>query len=321
MRSPSESLDLITSYLNDPSDRALEAQIAAFRSASAENDIFFIEIEQIWARSAAAGRLEGVDVSAAVQQFKEKIAPVPVVKSTAWTWFKGIAASILLAAFGFWLYTQNAEIELFVKSTGSNQIDSVKLSDGSVIVLAANSTLKYPEKFGPEKREIFLSKGEAFFKIAKDPIHPFRVILNKSAVEVLGTSFNIRLSTAAIELGVKTGRVVFTTYKDGATSVLTAGQALSYNISKNELLTKTAQNADSWLTKELVFVDTPLEEVCKQLTNYYGVQISLENTKHQAKKLNARFTDQQLADVLLVLNETYNIKIKKDHNQIYLITP
>jgi transmembrane sensor len=67
---------------------------------------------------------------------------------------------------------------------------------------------------------------------------------------------------------------------------------LSYDIKKKEFVTKTAENQDSWLTKELVFVDTPLEEVCKQLTNYYGTVVKLQNNKHAAKKLNAKFKDQ-----------------------------
>jgi transmembrane sensor len=146
-------------------------------------------------------------------------------------------------------------------------------------------------------------------------------MMGQSDVVVLGTSFNLKLTINTIELSVKTGRVQFSPYYNGATSILIAGQALSYDLQKKELMAKPADNSDSWLTKELVFVDTPLEEVCKQLTDYYGIVIKLDNKKHAAKKLNAKFTDQPLDDVLLVLNETYGIKINKEQNQIHLITP
>src|SRR5688572_11569126 len=58
------------------------------------------------------------------------------------------------------------------KATQAGQKQDLKLSDGSVVFLNANSTLKYPDKFTGERREVFL-EGEAFFQVAKDPAHPF----------------------------------------------------------------------------------------------------------------------------------------------------
>ena len=42
------------------------------------------------------------------------------------------------------------------------------LEDGSVVYLAQESTLKYPEHFAEDKREVNL-QGEAFFDVAKKP--------------------------------------------------------------------------------------------------------------------------------------------------------
>jgi len=316
-----ESLDLIARYLNNPADQFLQSEISKFCAESAENEAYFLEIEEIWNQSAAASILETIDEKSAVKQFKKTLKAQTPINQTLGSWFKAIAASVLLFIAGYLLYSQNAAPNYIIKATAKNQIDSVKLADGSVIILSENTELKYPDEFNSDTREIFLSKGQAFFKIARDVNHPFKVLMNKSDVEVLGTSFNIKLANNKIELGVKTGKVLFSPYKGGATSILTAGQALSYDIEKNELITKTAQNDDSWLTKELVFVDTPLDEVCKQLTEYYGVVIKLQDHKHTIKKLNAKFQNQSLSDVLIVLNETYNINIKKERNQINLITP
>ena len=71
----------------------------------------------------------------------------------------------------------------------------------------------------------------------------------------------------------------------------------------------------------MVFVDTPLEEVCKQLTGFYGKEIKLSYLGSENKKLNAVFKDQSLEQVLEILNETFNIKINKENNQINLIKP
>lgn len=316
-----ESLDLIARYLNNPADQFLQAEISRFCAESADNEAYFLEIEKIWNRSASASRLETVDEKGAIKQFKKTLKKQPSTKKLFNGWFQAFAAAVLLFIVGYVLYAQSVQPNYIIKATAKNQIDSVKLADGSVIILNENTVLKYPDEFNSDTREVFLSKGQAFFKIARDINHPFKVSMNKSDVEVLGTSFNIKLANHKIELGVKTGKVLFSPYKGGATSILTAGQALSYDIEKKELITKTAQNDDAWLTKELVFVDTPLDEVCKQLTDYYGVVIKLKDQKHAIKKLNAKFQNQSLNDVLIVLNETYNITIKKENHQINLITP
>lgn len=316
-----EYLSLIAKYLNNPTDQPLQQAVSKFRSVSSENDAYFLEIEKLWEQASAAARLEEVNEKEAVQRFKQILKRNTVVKSSALIWVKSIAAAAVLFVGGYLFYSYQNRPVLLTKITAANQTDSVKLADGSTVVLAGNSELQYPDKFASTTREITLSKGQAFFRIAKDPQHPFKVVLNKSDVTVLGTSFNIKRTDSTIDLAVKTGKVLFSPYENGTSSILIAGQALSYDIEKKELRAKTAQNEDAWLTKELVFEDTSLEEVCKQLTSYYGVVIKVQNERSSSKKLNARFHNQSLEDVLLILNETYNIKIKRDHNKINLVTP
>lgn len=316
-----EYLDIITKYLNNPTDESLRRAIDEFRANSSENDLYFLEMEKVWNYAAKAAPLEVMHVNEAASRLYSNIPDNSHKAKFRLNWFTGIAASLLVTFLAYLWYSQNQGPRLLTKTTLSNQIDSVKLADGSTIVLAENSQLQYPEVFDSGARQVVLTKGQAFFKITKDKIHPFKVQLKQSDITVLGTSFNIRLTDSTIVLGVRTGKVVFKPYKDGATSVLSAGQGLSYDIAKRELSMQNSANQEAWMTKELQFVDTPLEEVCKQLTNYYGVQIQLLNGKKTEKKLNANFKDQALNDVLIILNETYNIKVIREHNKINLITP
>lgn len=312
-----EYLVLITRFLNNPEDLNSKLFVEKFRSESSENDNYFLEIERIWKLSQSAAVFENANQKQSVENIRLALKNnLP----KRFDWWKGIAASLFILIIGYWIYIQATKVNYITKTTAQNQIDSVKLADGSVIILAENSALIYPDKFVAD-RKISLNRGQAFFKIASDPTHPFKVMIDQSSVTVLGTSFNIKLSDTKIDLGVITGKVFFSPYPNGTTSILTAGQALSYDVSKKQFITKNAQNSDSWLTKELVFVDTPLEEVCKQLTTYYGTEIKLKDNRVTQKKLNANFKDQSLAQVLDILNETYNIKIQRENNQINLITP
>ena len=312
-----ESLVLITRYLNNPDDLDCQLLVDKFRAESLANEKYFKEIERVWNLSQSAAVLDNTNQKKSVAYIRKALTEH---SSNKFAWWKGIAASFFVVIIGYWIYSESTKVNFITKTTAQFQVDSVKLADGSTITLAENSELIYPDKFGSE-RQISLTKGQAFFKIAKDPEHPFRVMIAKSSVTVLGTSFNIKLSKSKVDLGVITGKVFFSPYPNGTTSILTAGQALSYDSSKKQFQTNSAQNSNSWLTKELVFVDTPLEEVCKQLTDYYGTEIKLKNANTANKKLNAIFKQQSLTQVLDILNETYNIKIHKEKNQINLTTP
>lgn len=67
----------------------------------------------------------------------------------------------------------------------------VVLADGTKVWLNADSELKYPVSFSGETRQVFV-RGEAYFEVAKDSLHPFIVRNGKVDIRVLGTSFNIR---------------------------------------------------------------------------------------------------------------------------------
>ena len=45
------------------------------------------------------------------------------------------------------------------------------LSDGTKVWINAESEIKYPVVFGPDKREVFIT-GEAFFEVVKDSLRP-----------------------------------------------------------------------------------------------------------------------------------------------------
>jgi len=315
-----EYLDLIVRYLNNPQDEKLHAEIISFCAESKSNESYFRDIERVWKLSSKSARLDLLDERQAVANFHKALnsvsgRPVKLVK-----WLSGIAATILLAATCYWWFDKKNTSALLSLNTANN-IDSVKLADGSTVILAEHTTLSYPKLFSGSSREIILRKGRAFFNVTKDPQHPFSITMGESKVSVLGTSFNIDYSPGKIDLDVKTGKVIFSPYSNGASSILTAGQALTYSIQKREFTTRLSQNADAWLTKELVFVDTPLGEVCKQLSHYYGKNIQLEANHQFVEKFNAKFQNNNLNEVLEVLKATYNIKVKETKDNITLTTP
>ncbi|PTT00502.1 hypothetical protein DBR11_09740 [Pedobacter sp. HMWF019] len=308
--------NIILNHLNDPENETLIQQVSEFRAQSEENELYFKQIERIWEASANLKPLFELNSSASVHKLNSRlISPALPKTKYNYLWLRTAAAIVLVSALSVWIYSEKFSVQELVKET-TNQVDSVLLSDGSKIILAKNSAVKFPDRFNGKTREISLLSGEAFFKIHRDPKHPFHVAIGHSKVSVLGTSFNINYSKIKINVSVKTGKVSFLPNSVSRPSILIAGQAISYNLKENTVEKLDGANANAWLTRELHFVDMPLNKVCEELSAYYGVKIVLQETIHTAKKFNANFKESSLEEVLTVLNETYKIQINKSDSLI-----
>ncbi|MCD0487696.1 FecR domain-containing protein [Pedobacter sp. MC2016-14] len=308
--------DFILKHLNAPEDDLLTQKVNEMRSLSPEHEAYFQEISKIWESSVRTKVLFELDEQSSVKKLRSRISQhVTVSTSFSYKWLINAAALFAVVVFSFWFYTEKTAVKYLVKHTG-NQIDSVFLSDGTRIIMAQNSSISYPENFKGKVREISLVKGQAFFNVKHDNEHPFVIDIAKSKVTVLGTSFNIEYSASEINVSVTTGKVAFSPNEVSSPAILTAGQAISYNYLKSNLVLQEAANANSWFTKELHFVDMPLEDVCLELEAYYKVDIDFHDTKHSAKKFNATFKNSSLDEVLSVLEETYQIEVIKRDNAI-----
>lgn len=297
---PNELQNIITLHLNEPENQILAEQVYRIRSFSKENEAYFQSVKQIWETAAETKRLEKVDLNKSLGNFKIRLnSQILSTPRKRFGWLS-LAAALVVVAMGGWIYYQTTKTVYIVKETTA-KIDSVILSDGSKIVLAANSAIRYPVKFSENDRPVTLLKGKAFFSVAKDPNRPFEILVKSSTVKVLGTSFNILYSDSTINLSVKTGKVLFTPNSKSEPSILMAGEGISYNFSRNFIESQNANNAEAWFTKELHFVDMPLDEVCKQLSDYYSVNIVLHDKMRNKKKFNANFKDISLEEALIIL--------------------
>ena len=310
--------EIILKHLNAPQDEELAGQVTALRAMSEEHEQFFQDTKNIWDASAETIRLQEVDLAQAIVNFKVQLGPVEHYPARKWfSWPRLAAAAVLFCAFGLWAYQKNTEVLYLTKETQA-KVDSLLLSDGTKIMLAEHTSLSYPQQFEEDGRQVILLKGQAFFQVTRDTLRPFEIAIRQSSVKVLGTSFNINYSDTTIELSVKTGRVMFTPNEKSSPSIVVADEALNYNFVANTLQSKDGLNANAWITKELHFTDMPLDEVCRDLSEYYGVQIVLEDRVHREKKFNANFKDVTLKEALNVLKETYAIKIEQK-DQVIII--
>jgi ferric-dicitrate binding protein FerR (iron transport regulator) len=67
----------------------------------------------------------------------------------------------------------------------------IKMPDSTLIWLNAGTTISYSQDYGQQTRTLDLN-GEAYFKVAKDSLHPFIVNTQNIVVRALGTRFNVK---------------------------------------------------------------------------------------------------------------------------------
>ncbi len=106
-----------------------------------------------------------------------------------------LPAAIVVGGYFLWDSQQTTSDDITITkrfvatATLETQADSIRhivLSDGTEVILNRNSTFSYNDH-----REGELT-GEAYFKVAKDPEHPFVIHSEELTVTVLGTEFNFR---------------------------------------------------------------------------------------------------------------------------------
>ena len=219
------------------------------------------------------------------------------------------AASILfLVGLGFFFKPSlSTEKQLSFKTSSIPK--SIKLSDGSKIYLAANSSFQYPEKFEGDERKVSLIKGNAFFEIAKDKKHPFIIASGEIKTKVVGTSFHIQLSKEKCEVIVLTGKVNVTS-KGQSVDLVPNEEALF----QSQKLTK--QLADkaflvNWYATDITLNQTTLKQVITILQYKYGVSFEYDNEQVLAMPLTVFIKkDASLENVLEQINYITNLKFK-----------
>jgi transmembrane sensor len=187
---------------------------------------------------------------------------------------------VLLCSLSYFLLQSPKQISYVA---GYGTITPLVLPDGSEVILNANSSLSHAQNWNNKKREIWL-KGEGVFKVkhieGRNAPVPFIIHCETGVTEVLGTTFSLKQRDSMTFVVLKEGKVRFTANdKKQKPLLLIPGQEMRYNnrtgfMQQREINTETAM---SWVDHKLIFDHTPLDQVCAQLKEYFGVTFILKN--------------------------------------------
>jgi transmembrane sensor len=221
----------------------------------------------------------------------------------------------------------NVYAENFIENINTtNSVQQITLQDGSIVSLYPQSKIRYPKPFSEKKREVYL-KGQAFFKITKNPSKSFWVYTEKISTQVLGTSFMIKafenMKEAIVE--VKTGKVSVYTRKDlenaknenltmMAGVILTPNQQVSFSKSEERFVKSIVEKPEEIIEvvkEEFRFEEVPMSSVFSLLEKTYGISVIYDSKTMEGCFLTANLEEESLYEKLNIMSKithsTYEI--------------
>ena len=161
----------------------------------------------------------------------------------------------------------------------------VILPDSSIVKLNSDSKIVFPNKFHGSTREVFVT-GEAFFKVKSNPDTPMVVNTSKGLmVKVRGTEFNLRAyeNESITRTTLYRGKVdIVAKRAEGEHVVLAELKPNESFVTRAKEKSLKVANADTvkisaWCKGLLVFDNTPMDMVVKELERWHGAHITVKN--------------------------------------------
>jgi len=309
-------LQLITRFLSGEASAEETSSLQQWIDADENNKQLFEEYKAVWSFVPKNENKLKVDKEKAwqivsTQVDQKEFRPVKAFYLKPASWFVAAAAVILLFFAINWL-TVEKKYPLITQTAENNKSLNLALPDQSTVDLYRASSVSYRENF-TANRTVSLN-GSGFFEVTHNPEKPFLVEMGRVQVKVLGTKFFIAQNSTTIKVFVLEGKVMlFTNESNSKNVVLTAGMQGKYDFSTDSISSKTitSRNFMAWKTAELIFEETPLNQVFKDLEHAYPIQIE-NHAAIKGLKLTATFKNEKTEDIFKTISLLYSIEIEQN---------
>lgn len=205
-----------------------------------------------------------------------------------------------------------------VVSTPAATTTLVTLSDGTKVMLNANSTLEYPASFDDaEVREVRL-KGEAHFEVTKNPHRPFVVKAGEMQTQVLGTIFDVKAYRKdAPKVTLMEGKVKVS---NADTEVeMRPGQTATLQADKI-VVSKASSSASDWLEGDFDMDQVTLAEAMSDIGAWYNKTVVFQSQANMDKLIHFRFSRKaSLQEIITALNEMGVAKVRIEKGKIMVL--
>jgi ferric-dicitrate binding protein FerR (iron transport regulator) len=340
-------IHLLTRHLSGSSTPEEEESLREWLAADPANQRLLDRLYAAWSRSAIvpAGRY---DLDAAWGRISRRLAAAEPGSARARPRARGgagsgwlasrltavrAAALVLLVAGAGALWTayrvtprteSTASLEITVPN---GQEAEVRLPDGSRVMLAPESTLRYPRTFGEHSRELQL-EGMGYFEVVHDADRPFLVHAGTGVARVLGTRFVVRAYPDAprVEVAVTQGAVSLRSSSAPANRALAITPGQVGRLDGDGVARLESRGAAElylgWMSGQPLVLDLPLTEALAEIERWYDVNLAVGDTVLASRRIttpiNRSSLTETLAVVALALDATY---VRSGDTLVFLRNP
>lgn len=234
-----------------------------------------------------------------------------------------------------------------VIQTAQAERREVVLNDGSVVQLEPETRLEI--RFGAHGRRVWLERGRALFRVAKDAQRPFWVLSDGTLVRAVGTEFGVEDRAQSVVVTVAEGKVAVLSMRGDAfpdrsgASVQSTRAGLSVPLDRNievflaagEQVTMPAQGASAvppvrkvdanralaWAQGRLVLENDPLSQVVAEFNEYNHLQLHLSDPALAARRISGVFDATDPQTLLAFIQAGSHVRVRRDGNQGVIIEP
>jgi transmembrane sensor len=286
-----------------PQAEADDSAFEAWLAQAPEHHDAYLEAERIWTAAAAAGG--DPRVQARRQWVLQSVKRGRVTRRALAAGF--VAGMLGLGGAG--LYVLNAPRPLATQAfkTDVGQQATVTLPDGSQVTLNTDTVVR--THADRERRLVYLDRGQAFFRVAKDRRHPFVVTAAGRTVTALGTAFDVRVDRGALKVVLVEGKVRVESAKpapiedaaphdpaapEAETPMATDMSAGSQLVAPDDAdwrLTRTDVDREtSWLHRQIVFDDEALGDIVMEMNRYSTRKMVIADQALARERLSGIYT-------------------------------
>ncbi len=234
-----------------------------------------------------------------------------------------IAAIFLI---GFWgseqlLTRQPDKMQMLTIHVPVGQRAEITLADGTHVWLNSRSTLRFPERFSENTRNVELD-GEGYFSVRHDEDNPFTVQTPKYAIQVLGTEFNVKAyhDSPLFETALIKGSVEITSPSLSRNLRLKPDEIAKVHNGKIETSHISDYNYFKWKEGLFCFEDESIQDLIDKLQLYYDIRIEVQRPALLQYRYSGKFRIKDgIEHVLKVLQLKHKFTYTKNEEKNLII--
>ncbi len=243
-----EALEWLLTLQQRSSGPVLQQRLQDWLDADPRHRAAFAEARRVW------------DVAGAIEPLR---AEWPRPRERRWRVPSAVAAALALVAL--LLLPEGFERLRHDMVTGSGELRTEALPDGSRVTLAAGSAVDF--SLGDQARTLTLHRGAVFLEVARDDTRAFVVEAAGTRISVLGTHFSVRRTPDGAEVAVAEGRVRVERSRTSVT--LAAGEAVTATRDGLARRAVLPRNIGLWRDHRLVVKDVTVAEAIEALRPWH----------------------------------------------------